>query len=50
MEPRQRFGYRLYGPYAPERGLRFNANVVLLDPYAEALDRVEDRARGLFPY
>ncbi len=31
------YGYRVHGPYAPERGLRFNANKLLLDPYARSL-------------
>jgi len=46
----QRYGYRVYGPYQPERGHRFNPNVVLLDPYAKAVDRVEDWSRGCFAY
>jgi glycogen operon protein len=29
--------YRVDGPYLPEKGLRFNANKTLLDPYAKAL-------------
>jgi len=31
------YGYRVYGPYEPENGHRFNANKLLLDPYAKAL-------------
>jgi len=31
------YGYRAHGPYAPERGLRFNPHKLLLDPYAQAL-------------
>lgn len=31
---RQVYAYRAYGPYAPEQGLRFDGNKVLLDPYA----------------
>jgi glycogen operon protein len=31
------YGYRVHGPHAPERGHRFNANRVLLDPYARLL-------------
>lgn len=31
------YGYRVYGPYAPHRGLRFNPNKLLLDPYAKAM-------------
>ncbi len=45
-----RYGYRVHGPYAPERGLRFNPNVVLLDPYAKAVDRLEDWQQGCFAY
>ncbi len=30
------YGYRVHGPYAPEAGHRFNANKLLLDPYARA--------------
>ncbi|MBO1073975.1 glycogen debranching protein GlgX [Roseomonas marmotae] len=28
------YAYRVYGPYAPEEGHRFNPNKLLLDPYA----------------
>jgi glycogen operon protein len=31
------YGYRAYGPYAPEHGHRFNHHKLLLDPYARAL-------------
>ena len=31
------YGYRAHGPYAPERGHRFNPNKVLLDPYAREI-------------
>jgi glycogen operon protein len=31
------YGYRVHGPYEPEEGHRFNANKLLLDPYAKAL-------------
>jgi isoamylase len=33
------YGYRVYGPYDPVRGHRFNPNKLLVDPYARALDR-----------
>ena len=46
----QRYGYRVDGPYDPSRGHRFNPNVVLLDPYARALDGVENWQRGCFGY
>lgn len=35
----QLYGYRVHGPYDPERGLRFNPNKLLLDPYAKAIGR-----------
>src|SRR4051812_24946019 len=31
------YGYRVDGPWAPADGLRFNANKLLLDPYARAV-------------
>jgi len=31
------YGYRVYGPYEPRRGHRFNPAKLLLDPYARAL-------------
>ena len=31
------YGYRVYGPYKPEEGHRFNPHKLLLDPYAQAL-------------
>src|SRR5690554_1023252 len=34
--PGQRYGYRVYGPYEPENGHRFNPNKLLIDPYAKA--------------
>ncbi len=46
----QRYGYRVHGPYEPEKGLRFNPNVVLLDPYARAVDGVERWEAGCFAY
>ncbi|MDB6452405.1 glycogen debranching protein GlgX [Falsirhodobacter sp. 20TX0035] len=30
----QAYGYRVHGPYEPEKGHRFNPNKLLLDPYA----------------
>ncbi|MDR3516239.1 MAG: glycogen debranching protein GlgX [Azospirillaceae bacterium] len=31
------YGYRVYGPYDPANGHRFNSNKLLIDPYAKAL-------------
>jgi len=35
--PGQLYGYRVYGPYEPTRGHRFNHHKLLLDPYARVL-------------
>lgn len=39
IRPGQLYGYRVYGPYAPKEGLRFNPNKLLSDPYAKAIVR-----------
>ena len=42
------YGYRVYGPYAPQQGHRFNPDKLLLDPYARAvLGDFRDAARNL---
>jgi glycogen operon protein len=43
------YGFRAHGPYAPERGHRFNPNKLLLDPYARQIVgkfRLEDVQHG----
>ncbi|MDJ1015474.1 MAG: glycogen debranching protein GlgX [Paracoccaceae bacterium] len=35
--PGQHYGYRAHGPYRPDEGHRFNANKLLMDPYARRL-------------
>ncbi|NNJ09813.1 glycogen debranching protein GlgX [Chloroflexales bacterium ZM16-3] len=37
LRPGQLYGYRVYGPYNPDQGMRFNPNKLLLDPYAKAI-------------
>ena len=37
--PGQLYGYRVYGAYDPDHGLRFNPYKVLLDPYAREIGR-----------
>jgi len=37
LAPGSIYGYRVYGPYQPELGLRFNHHKLLLDPYARQL-------------
>ena len=38
IEPGQRYGYRVYGPYDPANGQRCNPAKLLIDPYAKAID------------
>lgn len=35
--PNQLYGYRVYGPYDPMKGHRFNPAKVLIDPYTKAI-------------
>ena len=52
LQPGQVYAYRAHGPFAPERGLRFDGAKVLLDPYGlavavpDAYDRQAARRPG----
>ncbi|HEX3291086.1 MAG TPA: glycogen debranching protein GlgX [Gaiella sp.] len=35
--PGQRYGYRVHGPWQPDRGHRFNPAKLLIDPYAKSI-------------
>ncbi|MBV9463727.1 MAG: glycogen debranching enzyme GlgX, partial [Verrucomicrobiae bacterium] len=37
LRPGQLYAYRVFGPYEPERGHRFNSSKLLIDPYARAI-------------
>jgi glycogen operon protein len=50
VRPGQRYGYRVHGPYDPNRGLRCNAAKLLLDPYAKAIEGNVRWNRAIFPY
>ncbi|MCV7408237.1 glycogen debranching enzyme [Mycobacterium florentinum] len=50
IEPGQRYGYRVHGPYDPAEGLRCNPNKLLLDPYSKAIDGTFDWNQTLFSY
>jgi glycogen operon protein len=50
IRPGQRYGYRVHGPYEPDRGHRFNPAKLLIDPYARALCGQVDWSQPLFPY
>ncbi|MBI4204779.1 MAG: glycogen debranching protein GlgX [Betaproteobacteria bacterium] len=44
------YGYRVYGPYVPEQGHRFNPHKFLLDPYAKASAGVVRWSDALYGY
>jgi isoamylase len=50
VHPGKIYGYRVHGPYAPERGLRFNPHKLLIDPYGKALTGKVDWSAPIFPY
>ena len=48
-QPGQLYGYRVYGPFDPPRGLRFDPGKVLLDPYGRSVvvpRRLQPRSRA----
>ena len=50
VQPGQRYGYRVHGPYDPDAGQRCNPAKLLLDPYAKAIDGQIDWDEALFGY
>jgi glycogen operon protein len=44
------YSYRVHGPYEPDNGHRFNANKLLLDPYAKAVVGNLDWNPAVFGY
>ena len=48
LGPGQRYGFRVHGPWDPARGQRYNANKLLLDPYAKAIAGMSDNSRAVF--
>jgi isoamylase len=48
--PGQLYGFRVSGPYDPERGLRFNSSKLLLDPYAKAIEGEVNWSDEMFGY
>ena len=50
IQPGQRYGYRVSGPWDPEQGLRSNPHKLLLDPYAKATTGDIDWNQSLFGY
>ena len=50
IEPGQRYGFRVHGPWAPEQGNRCNPAKLLLDPYAKGIDGDITWDEAVFPY
>lgn len=50
VQPGQRYGYRVHGPYDPATGRRCNPNKLLLDPYAKATSGDIDWDQALYSY
>ncbi|MEB4210188.1 glycogen debranching protein GlgX [Mycobacterium sp. 94-17] len=50
IEPGQRYGYRVHGPYDPPSGQRCNPNKLLVDPYSKAIDGSFEWNQSLFSY
>ena len=50
IQPGQRYGYRVEGPWDPEQGLRFNPAKLLVDPYAKAICGQPDPKGPIYPF
>ncbi|CAN5900377.1 hypothetical protein BH24BAC1_BH24BAC1_18640 [soil metagenome] len=50
LKPGQLYGYRVYGPYEPGMGHRFNPNKIVIDPYAKAIAGTLQWHDALFGY
>lgn len=50
VSPGSCYGYRMHGPYEPHEGHRFNANKLLIDPYAKAISGKIGWHNSLFGY
>ena len=46
----QRYGFRVHGPYDPDKGLRCNPAKLLLDPYARTIDGTFTWHPAVFDY
>ena len=50
IQPGQLYGYRVYGPWEPQHGHRFNPAKLLIDPYAQAVSGRVNWEEPIFPY
>jgi glycogen operon protein len=50
VKPGQLYGYRVFGPWDPASGQRFNPSKIVLDPYAKIIGRPLSWHPSLFAY
>jgi isoamylase len=50
VDPGQRYGYRVHGPYDPGSGHRFNPTKLMIDPYTKAVDGNVEFDEAVFSY
>ncbi|GAB2748526.1 glycogen debranching protein GlgX [Terrabacter koreensis] len=50
VQPGQRYGFRVHGPYDPANGHRCNPSKFLLDPYAKAIEGQAENDQSLYSY
>ena len=50
VAPGQRYGFRVHGPWEPEKGQRFQPQKLLLDPYAKAVEGAPTWDPALWSY
>ncbi|HUR45666.1 MAG TPA: glycogen debranching protein GlgX, partial [Candidatus Saccharimonadales bacterium] len=50
LQPGQRYGFRVHGPWDPGKGHRCHPSKLLLDPYAKAVDGEVKWDEAVFPY
>ena len=50
VKPGQRYGFRVHGPFDPEKGHRFNPNKRVIDPYELAIDGNVESGQASFGY
>jgi isoamylase len=50
VRPGRLYGWRVDGPFEPDRGHRFNRNKLLLDPYAKAITNQIDWTDAMYGY
>jgi len=50
VKPGQRYGFRVHGPWDPQKGQRCNPYKLLIDPYAKAIDGMLQWDGAVFPY